>query len=340
MLNKIIIEASIQKAEKIIERSSKIVIVSHVSPDGDALGSSLGLFHFLTNIGKTVNVIVPNSFPSFLKWMPGAKDIVIGERKQSLTEELFEAADLIFCLDFNTLSRIDQLAPLVEKSKAKKILIDHHLYPDSFADVCISYPEISSTSELIFRFICRMGEFKMITKPCAECIYTGMMTDTGAFTFNSNDPHIYTIIGELLKLGIDKDEIYSKVYNNYSENRIRLQGYVFYEKMKIYEDYHASLITLSYEEQKRFQWKKGDTEGFVNIPLSIENVRFSVFIREEENMVRISLRSKGTFPTNEFAAQIFNGGGHLNASGGEFAGKLEDAVAVFEEGLSKFKHLL
>ena len=339
MLNKIIPENNIQKAKKLLERSDKIVIVTHVSPDGDAAGSSLALYHFLLQLGKSVNVLVPNNFPGFLKWMSGARDIVIAEWKENLAKELIKAADLIFCLDFNIPKRVDQLAPWIEEATAKKIMIDHHLEPGNFCDVTISHPEISSTSELIFRFICRLGLFEYMDKPCAECIYTGMMTDTGAFTFNSNSPQIYYIISELLEKGIDKDAIYDKVYNNYSECRLRLQGYVLYEKMRIFESYHTSLIVLSHEEQQRFQWKKGDTEGFVNMPLSIEGIVFSVFIREEESMIKISLRSKGSFPANRFASEIFNGGGHLNASGGEFYGKLEEAVALFEEALPRYSEL-
>jgi phosphoesterase RecJ-like protein len=336
MLNKIISESNIQKAKKIIDRSERIVIISHVSPDGDAIGSSLALYHFFLQMGKSVNVLVPNNFPSFLKWMKGAKDIIVGEWKENLTRELIDAADLIFCLDFNLLKRINQLGPLVKRASARKIMIDHHLTPDDFCDVTISHPEISSTSELIFRFICRMGMFDYIDKNGAECIYTGMMTDTGAFTYNSNSPQIYYIISELIEKGIDKDAIYNKVYADYSECRIRLQGYVLYEKMKIYKEYNTALITLSCEEQRKFQWKKGDTEGFVNIPLAIENIVFSVFIREEENIIKISFRSKGSFPTNQFAFEIFKGGGHLNASGGEFFGTFEEAIALFEEALPRY----
>jgi phosphoesterase RecJ-like protein len=340
MLNKIIAESNIQKAKKFIDKYDKIVIVCHISPDGDAIGSSLAMYHFLQELGKPVNVVVPNDFPGFLKWMPGVKDVIIGNKNETLAAETIACAELLFCLDFNTLNRIEHLAPFITQSPAKKIMIDHHPYPDSFCDLTISHPEISSTSELIFRFICRMGMFESLNKSCAECIYTGMMTDTGAFTYNSNSPAIYYIISELLYKGIDKDAIYSRVYNNYTSGRIRLQGYVFYEKMRIFKEYKTSLITLSINEQNRFQYMKGDAEGFVNIPLSIENVVFSAFIREDENVIRISLRSKGQFPCNEFATAIFNGGGHLNAAGGEFCGKLEEAVALFEKSLPEYKQRL
>jgi len=340
MLNKIITEENIQKAKKLINKYDKIIIVTHASPDGDALGSSLGFYHFLVEYGKQVNIVVPNEFPEFLQWMPGAGDIVIAEKDLAITAELMDAAELIFFLDFNALKRIDQLEPLVRKSAAKKILIDHHLEPENFCDLTISHPDISSTSELIFRFICRMGLYEYVDKSCAECIYTGMMMDTGSFTFNSNSPHIYYIISELLEKGIDKDAIYSRIYNSFSERKIRMQGYVLYRKLKVFREYKTSLLSLSYEEHQRFRSQKGDTEGFVNIPLTIEKIVFSAFIREEKEVVRISLRSKGNFPTNRFAKEVFGGGGHLNASGGEYYGKLEDALRLFEEALPRYKHLL
>ena len=340
MLNKIITEENIQKAKKLINKYDKIVIITHTSPDGDALGSSLALYHFLIEYGKQVNVVVPSEFPGFLNWMPGVDQILIAEKNLALTTEVLDVAELIFLLDFNALKRIDQLEPLVTKSTASKILIDHHLEPENICSITISHPDISSTSELIFRFICRMGLFDYIDKSCAECIYTGMMTDTGAFTFNSNSPAIYYIISELLQKGIDKDAIYSKIYNNFSERKIRMQGYVLYNRMKLFRNYKTSLISLTYEEHQQFRSQKGDTEGFVNIPLTIDKVVFSAFIREEKDVVRISLRSKGNFPTNQFAKEVFGGGGHLNASGGEFYGKLEDALRIFVDALPRYKHLL
>ncbi|MDR1632816.1 MAG: bifunctional oligoribonuclease/PAP phosphatase NrnA [Dysgonamonadaceae bacterium] len=341
MLNKIISEENIQKAKKLALHYDKIVIVTHQAPDGDALGSSLGLYHFLKQFGKKeVQVIVPNDYPAFLHWMPGTKSVINAEWQGRNAEFAIASADLIFCLDFNTLKRISQLENPVRQSKAKKILIDHHLSPEDFCDVTISHPEISSTSELVFRFICRMGMFEYVNEPCAECIYTGMMTDTGAFTYNSSSYAIYYIISELLQKGIDKDAIYSRVYNQCKEGRVRMQGYVLYEKMKIFDEYKTSLITLSEEEHLRFNPERGDTEGFVNIPLSMEKIVFSAFIREDKGIIRISLRSKGTFPTNRFAAEVYDGGGHLNASGGEFLGTLAEAVRKFEEALPGYRDLL
>ncbi|WP_455638565.1 DHH family phosphoesterase [Parabacteroides sp.] len=337
MITKIIQEEKIQKAKKYVEKGESFVIVTHVTPDGDALGSSLGLYHFLTAYGKdNVTVIVPNEFPQFYRWMPGAKDIVIHEKYPEFAEQLIGEADVIFCLDFNEPKRIEKLAAPVLASEGRKVLIDHHLDPADFCRVVMSYPQMSSTSEMIFRFICRMGMFDLMNQETAACIYTGMMTDTGAFTYNSNKPEIYTIISELIKKGIDKDLIYRKVFQVYSESRLRLQGYVLYEKMKIYPEKHAALITLSKEELSRFNYVSGDTEGFVNMPLNIEGVSFSVFIREDKDYIKISFRSVGDFPCNQFASQYFNGGGHKNASGGEFHGTLAEAVAVFEKGLKEF----
>lgn len=341
MLTKVIEQAKIDHFTKWFERADKIVIVSHVSPDGDAIGSSLGLAQFLDSQDKTVNVIVPNAFPDFLKWMPGSKDILLYDRYKEFADKLINEADIICCLDFNSLKRIEEMADSVATSPARKILIDHHLYPEDFCRIVISHPEISSTSELVFRLICRMGYFSDISREGAECIYTGMMTDTGGFTYNSNNREIYFIISELLSKGIDKDDIYRKVYNTYSESRLRLMGYVL-SNMKVYREYNSALISLTKEEQGKFDYIKGDSEGFVNIPLSIKNVRFSCFLREdtERRIIKISLRSVGTFPCDKLAAEFFNGGGHLNASGGEFTGTMAEAKQVFEEALKKYKTLL
>ncbi len=341
MLTKVIEQAKIDHFVKWFERADKIVIVTHVSPDGDAIGSSLGLYHFLDSQDKTVNIIVPNAFPDFLKWMPGSKDILLYDRYKEFADKLIAEADVICCLDFNAIKRIDEMGDAVLASPARKIMIDHHLNPEDFCQIVVSHPKISSTSELVFRLICRMGYFGDISFEGAECIYTGMMTDTGGFTYNSNDREIYFIISELLTKGIDKDDIYRKVYNTYSESRLRLMGYVL-SHMNVYLGYHTALLTLTNAEQSQFSYVKGDSEGFVNIPLSIKDVCFTCFLREdtEKAMIKISLRSVGTFPCNKLAAEFFNGGGHLNASGGEFYGTMAEAVAIFEQALEKYKPLL
>ncbi len=340
-LTPLIGENQLLQTKKQIEKAQRIVIVTHLSPDGDAMGSSLALYHYLRSMGKEAKVVVPNAFPYFLKWMDGAGEVVINTYIPQVAESMIRNADLIFCLDFNTLKRIGVLGEHVEQSAAKKILVDHHLNPDEDFDVVISYPKISSACEIVFRLMAQLDNgLDRITKVIAECIYTGMMTDTGGFTFNSNDPEIFEIISMLLKKGIDRDLIYRNVFNNHSDQRFKLLGYTLSQRMKIYPEHKASLIYLTNDDQKLFTLTKGDTEGFVNYPLSIKGILFSVFIREDGELTKISLRSQGTFPCNEFAADFFNGGGHLNASGGEFYGEIEDAISLFEEGLEKYSEQL
>ncbi len=337
MLTKIIDEETLREAKSCIDEGESFVIVAHVAPDGDALGSTLALRYFLEAYGKkNVKVIFPNEYPSFYAWMPGVEDILLYEKDGEQAERLIKAADVVCCLDINDVKRTDWMAPYVSAAKGRKVLIDHHLEPVMPCRVKMSYPDMSSTSEIVFRLIWQLGMMDMMTKEMAECIYTGMMTDTGSFTYNSNHPEIYTIIGELIRRGIDKDQIYRNVYQVYSESRLRMQGYVLYNKMKIYPEHHAALITLSNAELDRFHYRTGDTEGFVNLPLSIEGISFSCFIRRNKGYTKVSLRSVGDFPCHTFAAKYFNGGGHKNASGGQFDGSVKDAIAAFEKALKEF----
>ncbi len=336
MLSKIIDQKSIDVVQNRIDEARHIVIVTHVGPDGDAVGSSLALSLYLKGLGKKVSVVTPTPMPDFLLWLPGAKEVYVHSVRKEESDAIVQEADLIFALDFNILKRLENLAAIVESSKAHKILVDHHLHPGENWNQVISHPEISSTSELIFRLICRMGDFNRINKEIAECIYTGMMTDTGSFTYNSNNPEIYFIISELLTKGIDKDAIYAKVYSSYSADRFRLMGFLLSQRMKIHDQYPAALLTLSLQECKEYNYQRGDAEGFVNIPLSISGIVFSIFMREDEDKIKISLRSTGSFPCNKFASECFGGGGHLNASGGEFYGTIEEAVQLFEAALPNY----
>ncbi|MDO9152296.1 MAG: bifunctional oligoribonuclease/PAP phosphatase NrnA [Paludibacter sp.] len=340
MISKIIAEELIHKVQKAIKGVEKIAIVVHVGPDGDAMGSSLALWHYLMTIEKEPVVIVPSPFPDFLGWMPGAENVLVYKNAKEASDKILENAELIFALDFNVPERLQQMEQAVMNATAPIILVDHHLQPGDFAKIVVSYPEIASTSELIFRLICRMGDFAQINLACAECIYTGMMTDTGGFTYNSNNFEIYTIISELIKIGIDKDDIFRKVYNTYSAERMRLMGYALYKKMKVYPENKAALIALTAKELNEFDYKNGDSEGLVNMPLSIDGVVFSVFMREEKDKVKISLRSVGTFPANKVSADLFNGGGHLNAAGGESFISLKEAVEKFENALEDYKDFL
>ena len=334
MLTKIFEEKDVNKLEIYLHKGSRFVIITHVTPDGDAIGSSLGLYHALSVMGKdSVHVVVPNDFPSFLRWMPGTKNIIVFEHHKEFAERLIREADVIFCLDFNELKRIGKLAPFLEAADGRKVLIDHHPEVADFCHLKLSCPEMSSTGEMVFRLLCALKSFNDINKDAAECIYAGMMTDTGSFTFNSNNPELYYIITELLKKGIDKDMIYRKVYQVYAESRLRLMGYTIFEKMKVYPEYHTAFITLSLNELNRFHYKIGDTEGFVNLLLSMAGIRFAVLIREDTNCIKLSFRSVGDFSCTQFAATYFQGGGHKNASGGEFYGSISDAVAAFETAM-------
>ncbi len=340
IISPLIDDKLVAKTFKLIEESNQILITTHLSPDGDAMGSTLGLFHFLKKINKNVKIIVPNSFPYFLKWMNGANNVLIYEYNPAAAQTIFDTSDLIFSLDYNIPKRIGQMATLLENSKAKKILIDHHLEPGDIFDVTISHPGISSTCELVFRLLYQGGKINDFDQTISECLYTGMMTDTGGFTFNSNNPEIYQIISFLLRNDVDKDKIYSLVFNNLSEARFRLLGYTLSQRMKVYPEHNSALMWLTLEDQQQFDFNKGDTEGFVNYPLGIKDIIFSVFIREDKDLIKISFRSQGSFPANEFAKEFFNGGGHLNASGGEFYGSIEQAIELFEKGIELYKKRL
>jgi phosphoesterase RecJ-like protein len=341
MLANIIAKSSILEAKKQIEKAEKIIIFTHTSPDGDALGSALGLYHFFIAMHKKCVVAVPNSFASFFNWLPDIDKVLVGESQLNDIAEEILSADLLIMTDFNTLSRIGLLKNLAETFHGPKMLIDHHRNPEpAIADIVISYPTISSTCELVYRLIVEMKGSKKINLSCATAIYTGIMTDTGAFTFNSNNAEIYAIIAALIRKGIDKDEIYNKIYNNYTVDRMRLMGYALSSKMIIFEEYRTALITLNNDELKQFNYHEGDTEGFVNLPLSIQNIVFSVLIKENSTNVKLSLRSRGKFAVNQFAAEHFNGGGHLNAAGGESYESLEATIEKFKLLLPRYKDQL
>ncbi len=322
----------VTQAKEMIERAQCIVIITHMSPDGDAIGSSLAMQHYLEVLEKnSVRVIVPNRFPDFLRWLPGAEQIIVFEDNKEEGTQLLQEADLLICLDFNDLKRIGVWGELVALAPAEKLLIDHHLEPTVEADCVISYPDCVATCELVFRLICRCGHFKKMTKEIAECIYTGLMTDTGNFSYNSNQVDVYAIVGELVYLGIDKDAIYNQVFNTYSIDRMRLMGFCLYNKMKIFPKQHTSLIALSRKELYRFNFQSGDAEGLVNLPLQIKDVHYSVFMREDKDKIKISFRSQGDRPVNEYAHVFFNGGGHKNAAGGESYASLEETIQKFED---------
>lgn len=339
MIKNIFRADDLERLKTIVSEGNFFVLTCHTGPDGDALGSTLGLANYLNTLGKEALVIVPDAYPDFLAWMPGSQDILRFDKHREKAELMIAMADVIFAMDYNALSRVDDMGALIAKSKAKKVLVDHHLSPENFCDLSFSYPQLSSTCEVVFRLIVAMGGYDQLGKAACECIYAGMMTDTGCFSYGPCTQEVYLIISMLMQKEINKDRIYNKVFNNYSEGRLRLMGYVLYEKLRVFPDHHAALITLSREEMARFDFNKGDSEGLVNIPLQMKGIYFSAFLREdtEKDLIRVSLRSQGTFACNKFAAQYFNGGGHLNASGGQYNGTLEEAIEIFEKALEEFK---
>lgn len=325
-----------------IDHASHIVITCHVSPDGDAMGSTTGLANYLQRKGKEVQIITPNAFPDFLDWLPGAHAVLPYDKNVERCLPIVKACDLFLCLDFNAPGRMESLADAVIANPAPKVMIDHHPNPDTFWNLAISHPEMSSTCELLFNVLTQIDDFADMTHDEATCIYTGMMTDTGNFSYNSNRSDIYYIISLLLTKNIDKDGIYRNVFNNYGVNRFRLLGYMLNDKLVVYPPLHAAIMTMTRPEQRRYNHKKGDTEGFVNIPLQIKGVRLSIFMREntDKDTIRISLRSIGSFPCNKMAAEFFNGGGHPNASGGELVCSMAEAIDVAKRALVHFESLL
>lgn len=340
MISRIIDEKAVGRIREMLADSERVVITCHLTPDGDAIGSSLGLLHTLSAIGKTVNVVTPDMVPKSLMFLPGAKEVVTFTRHQEYATGLMSEADLIFCLDFNESKRVDRMEDTLLASKAPKVLIDHHLNPGTFADVIISHPEASSTSMLVFRVLCRLELFDRIDRAAAECIFTGMMTDTGNFSYNSNEPDLYIVIAELLKKGIDKDKLYQRACNTFTESSLRLNGFAISEKMELLTDHRCSLITLSADDLQRFHYEKGDTEGLVNKPLAMPETIWSVYLREDPMQIKVSMRSKGQFPVNEVCKEVFGGGGHLNAAGAEFKGTLEECIATLKEAMPRFDKYL
>ena len=337
-------EAEIATLKENIDNSNRIVICCHKSPDGDALGSSLAWAEYLRTQGKEPDIIVPDAYPDFLQWLPGSERIIRYDKHAAdKSDEILQKADLIFCLDFNGTNRVDEMKYALEQSPAHKIMIDHHLDPSMDTVLTVSHPQMSSTSELVFRIIWQLGGFEEMSRKCAVCIYCGMMTDTGGFTYNSNQPEIFFIVSQLLTKGIDKDKIYRNVFNNFSPWAIRLRGYLMSQKLNIFNDLHAAYFTISRRDMRDFHFIKGDAEGLVNEPLKIKGMRLSISLREDDrrdNTIWVSLRSVDDFPCNLVASEFFNGGGHLNASGGRLHCTLDEAERVVRRAFAHYEDLL
>lgn len=316
-----------------------VVVLSHTNPDGDALGSSLAWAEALRARGHKVTCIVPNRFPYYLEWMTGIDEMVIfKDDKQQRAVAAVAEAELIFCLDFHSLSRLD--APLSEiiasNTSAKRILIDHHLNPPAEFDVMFSHPEASSTSYLIYKILEALWGAESVTARQAEVLYVGMMTDTGNFSFSQLTPDLYRSLAVLAATGINIPQIYNNVYNSFTEGRARLFGYTINRKMKTLRKGTVAHMSLTEEEMRRFWFQQGDSEGFVNYPLTIKKMRMSAIFVEHKDFIRVSLRSRGAVDVNLFANRYFNGGGHKNAAGGKSFVSMAETIAHFERSVEEF----
>jgi len=324
-----------KELSELFNSSSNILLISHVNPDGDAIGSQLALYHYLTTKGKNVEMICPNNLQEFLKWMDGSEKIRIYIRHRKECIKIIKAADLIVMLDFNQQNRLGEAEKYVTGSIAAKVIIDHHLGPHNIDAFLISDTSRCSSSELVHELITFMNGKPFENKSYSEVIYTGIITDTGNFEHGAYTGRTFRIVAELFESGIDKEKILNIVYNNFSADRMRLLGLALYQRMTVLREYKTAYIYLTKNDLSEFNHMKGDTEGFVNLPLSISNIVFSVLFIEKENFVKLSFRSKGTFRVNEFASKYFSGGGHLNASGGENYDTLENTIKYFLEVLEE-----
>jgi len=318
----------------------KIIITTHHKPDADALGSSLGLYNFLKQLGVESTIITPTDYGDFLKWMPGENTVINFETNETKSAEMIAEADFIFCLDFNSLKRINKMGELVGASMAKKVIIDHHLEPENFADFGLWSSEASSTCELVFLMIEQFGEVDKITKDVASCLYAGIMTDTASFKHPSTYPSTHRVAAVLLEKGAKSNIIFDEIYDNYSVDRMRFIGFCLNEKLQIFEDIHTALICVTADELKNYKNLTGDTEGLVNYGLSIKGMKLSVLIIDRTHRVKMSFRSKGNFPCNELARLYFSGGGHFNAAGGESTDTVENVESKFKTIIQEYKHLL
>lgn len=339
-MNKLIDTEKGKIFKHLLEESRNIVLTCHVRPDGDAIGSTLGFLHLIRSLGKEANVIVPDRPPVSLSFLPGFKEIGIYTTHPEYCKRIVEEADLIVCCDFNIPSRQDSLAPLIQNARCRKVMVDHHQDPGNFTDLVISYPDMSSTCELAVRLIASMGLFDKVNLDCATCLLAGIITDTRNFTVNCKHEDIYEIMTRLVAIGADKDRIIKETLNTRSYYSLKLEAYSLSQKLEIFPPHRCALITLNKNELEKFHYDRGDTEGLVNRPLEIRGLVYSIFMREDSDCIKISARSVDEFPVSRICKDLFNGGGHLQAAGGEFYGSLDDCRKLLLESLDKYDKYL
>lgn len=335
-MRKIFNPEDIEKFKSLIKASRRIVLTCHVHPDGDAIGSTLGWWHLLKKLGKEAAVVVPDLLPKSLRFLPGAGEIAVYTRHDPYCTRLVEESDLIICCDFNTASRQDHLAPLIQEAKAEKVLVDHHEGPDMECALMFSFPKMSSTCELVFRLIAALGLFGEVDKECATCILCGIITDTHNFTVNCPDPEIYEVLIRLLEKGADKNRIIEECVKACSYDSLRLKSFALSERMEIFPRHRAVIVTLSKEDLDRFNYEKGDSEGLVNMPLNIRGIVYSIFLREDADQIKISARSRYDFPVSKICSDLFGGGGHIQAAGGEYKGSLDECRKMIVDAMPEY----
>lgn len=324
--------------KKLLSASKKIAIIPHKNPDGDAIGSTLALWHYLVNNGHKASIVSPNDFPKFLKWMPGAEEILNFEKENTQAKSCIQNADIIFTLDFNHLGRVGQMTETLESANATFVMVDHHQEPSDYAEIMYSDVTMSSTCEMVYNLIKLLGDVGTITADMANCIYTGIMTDTGSFKFSATTSNTHRVIADLMDKGAEGTEIHHRIYDTNSPSRLHLLGCAL-KNMVILKEYQTAYITLSQEELDKYDYQKGDTEGFVNYGLTLDGICFAVIFIEnkDEGILKISFRSVGNFSVNDFARKHFNGGGHTNAAGGKSDDGIEDTITYFKSLLPLYK---
>ena len=327
--------------KKLLSSTKKIAIIPHKNPDGDAIGSTLALWHYLINNGHTASIVAPNDFPKFLKWMSGADRILNSEKENSQSKACINNADIIFTLDFNHLGRAGQMSEVLEAAQATFVMVDHHQEPADYASIMYSDVSMSSTCEMVYVLINQLGDENSITPEMANCIYTGIMSDTGSYKFAATTSNTHRVVADLMDKGAEGTEIHHRIYDTNSPSRLHLLGCAL-KNMVILEEYSTAYITLSQEELDTFNYQKGDTEGFVNYGHTLDGIKFAVIFIEnkEEGIFKISFRSVGDFSVNDFARKHFNGGGHTNAAGGRSEDSIADTIAKFTALLPLYKNQL
>ena len=326
---------------ELLAQPKKIVITTHHKPDGDAIGSSLGLYNYLIQEGHHVSVITPTDYPYYFNWMPGNDGVIIYTEHIEESAALMDDAELIFCLDFNALSRINEMGELVRKSKAIKILIDHHLDPEGFEDYRHWDINACATAQLVYTFIVNeLRNKKLVNKDVATCLYAGIMTDSASFCLPNTTSDVHRITADLIDAGAVNWQIYDLVYNNNTENRLRFLGLCISQRLEILPEFNTAIITVDKYDLAKYEIKTGETEGIVNYALSIAGIRLAAFIVERTDKIKLSLRSKGEVPANDICRRYFNGGGHYNAAGGTSTDSLEQVVNQFKLILPEYKKLL